>query len=209
VLGTVGAGVAIYLLAFRDGGAQVHRLVLMGIGVSAMLEALNSFLVVRARLDEAVAAQVWLAGSLNGRGWEHVRPVGVAVLVLVPVAVAHGRALSLLGLGEEIAALQGVSVARSRGVLLGVALLLAALATAAAGPVAFVALAAPQLAARLTRSAGPGLLPAAAMGALLLLASDQLAQRLPDPLPVGVVTGAVGGTYLVWLLSTEFRRSRI
>jgi iron complex transport system permease protein len=209
VAGTLVTGLAIYLLALRDGAVPVLRLVLMGIGVSAMLEALSSFLVVRARLDEAVEAQRWLVGSLAGRGWEHVWPVLAGVVVLVPVACAHGRALSLLALGEEIAALQGVAVARARAVLLVAALLLAALAVAAAGPVAFVALAAPQLAVRLTRSAGPGLLPAAAMGALLLVASDQLAQRLPGPLPVGVVTGAVGGAYLVGLLATEFRRTRI
>jgi iron complex transport system permease protein len=209
VLGCVATGLAVYALAFRRTGVQVFRLVLMGIGVSAMLEALNSFLVVRARLDEAVSAQVWLVGSLNGRGWQHVWPVALTLAVLLPVAAAQGRAMSLLGLGEEMATLQGVRVAHSRGVLLGIAVVLAAVATAAAGPIAFVALAAPQLAVRLTRSSGPGLLPAAAMGALLLSLSDRVAQELPGTLPVGVVTGAVGGAYLVWLLATEWRRVRL
>lgn len=211
VIGCVGTGLAVYALAFRRSGTQVFRVVLMGIGVSAMLEALNSYLIVRARLEEGVAAQVWLIGSLGGRGWQHVWPLALTLAVLLPVVLAYGRSLSLLGLGEEMATLQGVPVGRSRAVLLGAAVVLAGVATAAAGPVAFVALAAPQLAARLTRSPGPGLLPAAAMGALLLTASDRLGQEIPgtQPVPVGVVTGAVGGSYLVWLLATEWRRARI
>ena len=85
-------------------------------------------------------------------------------------------------------------------------------ATAAAGPVAFVALAAPQLARRLTRSPGAGLLPAAAMGALLLAAQRLARAARPradvGTLPVGVVTGAIGGAYLIWLLVREWRRGR-
>ena len=113
--------------------------------------------------------------------------MAAALAVLLPLAVHHGRRLTMLTLGDETAALHGVPVERSRLVLLGVGVALAAVATAAAGPVAFIALAAPQLAVRLTRSSGSGLLPAAAMGALLLVASDWVAQRaLPgSPLPVG------------------------
>jgi iron complex transport system permease protein len=91
-------------------------------------------------------------------------------------------------------------------IVVGVAL--TALATATAGPIAFVSLAAPQLARRLTRTAGVALLPAAAMGALLLAGADIIAQRAfaPTQLPVGVVTASIGGLYLVWLLAREARR---
>lgn len=199
----------VYALAFRRGGVPMAKLVLTGVGVAAMLEAFNSFLIIRARLEEAAAAQLWLVGSLNGRGWEHVGPVLVATAALVPAALLLGRRLSMLTLGDDVAALSGVRVERSRVLLLVIAVALVAVATAACGPVAFVALAAPQLAARLTRSSGPGLVPAAAMGAFLLIASDWVAQRaLPGtPLPVGVVTGALGGAYLVWLLAREWRRA--
>jgi iron complex transport system permease protein len=211
LLGCLVTSVTVYALAFRPPGVQLVRLVLMGIGIAAMLEAFNSFLIIRARLEEAHAAQLWLVGSLGGRGWEHVWPVAAALAVLLPLAVQHGRRLGMLTLGDETAALHGVPVERTRLVLLGVAVALAAVATAAAGPVAFIALAAPQLAVRLTRSSGPGLLPAAAMGAFLLTASDWVAQRAlaSTPLPVGVATGAVGGCYLIWLLATEWRRVRL
>lgn len=209
IAGCLLTAIAIYLLAFRR-GTQAFRLILMGIGVSAMLEAFNSFLIVRARLDDAVAAQTWLVGSVNGRSWSEATIVGVALALLLPVLLYHGRHLGMLNLGDEMAALHGVPVERSRAVLALASVGLAAAATAAAGPVAFVALAAPHLAARLTRAPGANLLPAAALGALLLTGSDWLAQRvLPGGgVPVGLVTAALGGAYLTWLLAREWRRGR-
>lgn len=206
IVGCLVTSALVYLLAFRR-GVQPFRLVLMGIGVSALLEALNSFLILRARLADAIAAQVWQIGSVSGRTLTEVTIVGLALAVALPLLLVFGRHLALLELGDETAILHGVRVERSRAVLALSAVLLAAAATAAAGPVGFVALAAPQLATRLTRAPGPNLLPAAAMGALLVVASDWLAQRvLPDlDLPVGVVTGALGGAYLTWLLAREWR----
>ncbi|WP_033339635.1 FecCD family ABC transporter permease [Catenuloplanes japonicus] len=208
VIGCVATSVGIYLLAFRR-GAQPFRLVLMGVGVSALLEAFNSYLIYRGRLDEAMAAQVWQIGSVNGRTWTEVTIVGVAVAVLLPIALYYGRQLTMLSLGDEMAVLHGVPVERSRIVLALAAVGLAAGATAAAGPIAFVALAAPPLAARLTRSPGAGILPAAMMGAALLTAGDWAAQHtLPgDDIPVGIITAALGGVYLTWLLIHE-RRTR-
>jgi iron complex transport system permease protein len=91
------------------------------------------------------------------------------------------------------------------------AVLLTAAATAAAGPIAFVALTAPQLARRLTRSPGVGLLPSALMGAALLVLADLAAQRAfgSGQVPVGVATGVLGGGYLLWLLVGERRAGRI
>jgi iron complex transport system permease protein len=204
LIGCLGTSITIYLLAFRR-GVQPFRLVLIGIGVSALLDAFNSFLVYRARLDEAVEAQVWLIGSVNGHGWTEVAVVGTLLAVLLPVALYFGRHLDLLALGDETAALQGVRVERSRAFLALAGVGLAAGATAAAGPISFVALAAGPLAVRLTRSPRAGLLPATLMGAALLVASDWLAQRvLPgNDVPVGVVTAALGGIYLTWLLAGQ------
>jgi iron complex transport system permease protein len=204
LLGCLTTSVAIYLLAFRR-GVQPFRLVLIGIGVSALLEAFNSFLVYRARLDEAVEAQVWLIGSVNGPGWTEVAIVGVVLALLLPVVLYFGRHLDMLALGDETAVLNGVRVERSRAVLALAGVVLSAAATAAAGPISFVALAAGPLAARLTRSPRAGLLPATLMGAALLVAGDWLAQRvLPgNDVPVGVVTAALGGIYLTWLLAGQ------
>ena len=210
IVGCVATSVAVYLLAFRH-GAQAFRLILMGIGVSALLDSLNSFLILRARLSDALLAQVWLIGSVGGRSFTDVALVGIPLAAALPVLLYFSRHLSMLNLGDETAALNGVPVERSRATLALGAVVLAATATAAAGPVAFVALAAPHLAARLTRAPGPGLLPAAAIGAVLMVASDWIAQRvLPSrDVPVGVVTAALGGAYLTWLLAREWRRKGI
>ncbi|MFI7547556.1 FecCD family ABC transporter permease [Actinoplanes sp. NPDC049599] len=207
VAGGLLTALIVYGLAAAGGGA-VRRIVLVGIGVSAMLVAVNSYLISRARLDAAQAAAVWLVGTLNGRTWEYVRPLGLALLVLTPLLLLYGRRLHLLEMGDDAAQSLGVRVRRSRLILVLLAVAACAVATAATGPVAFVALAAPQITRRLTGSPTLQLLPAALTGALLMVLSDLVAQRLlaPAQLPVGVVTGAVGGVYLAWLLAGQWRK---
>ncbi|MEU4804693.1 iron chelate uptake ABC transporter family permease subunit [Actinosynnema sp. NPDC023587] len=206
--GLVSAAV-VYLLALK-GGAHGYRLVLVGIGVSAMLIAFNNYLVTRADLDDARAATVWIVGSLYERRWPEAALMAVALLVLLPAVLALSRTLSVLDIGDEGATALGVRVERSRLALIVTAVGLTAVATACAGPVAFVSLVAPQVSRRLTGSAGPGLLPAGLLGGVLLLVSDIVAQQITSPgeLPVGVVTGAVGGAYLGWLLLREWRSGR-
>ncbi|MBX5441276.1 MAG: iron chelate uptake ABC transporter family permease subunit [Solirubrobacteraceae bacterium] len=212
--GALGAGLAtaaaVHLLARRDGAVQGYRLVLVGIGVSAMLLAVIDSLLARGRIEEAREAAVWIAGSLDGRGWAQATPLVAALAVLLPAALALSPRLAVLELGDDAAAALGVAVERTRLALIVVAVAIAAAATAAAGPIAFVALAAPQIARRLTRTPGPGLVGAALTGALLLQAGDLAAQRLlaPDQLPVGIATGALGGVYLAWLLASERRGRR-
>lgn len=206
--GGVVTALVVYLLALRRGGVgQGYQLVLVGIGVSATLAAVTDYLLTRAERDDAVTATVWLIGSLNGRSWEQVRPVAAALLILLPLALLLQRSLRMLEMGDDTARALGVPVERTRIVMIFAGVGLTAVATAATGPIGFVALAAPQLARRLTRAAGPGLLPAALMGALVLAVSDLVAQRAfaPTQLPVGVATASVGGLYLVWLLSREWR----
>ncbi|MFE9748670.1 FecCD family ABC transporter permease [Saccharothrix saharensis] len=198
---------AVYLLALKQ-GVQGFRLVLIGIGVSAMMLAVNSYLITRATLESALAAQTWLVGGLNNRGWDQAQVVAAVLAVLLPCALALGRRLALLEMGDSAATGLGVPAERTRLALLAVSVGLAAVATAAAGPISFVALAAPQLARRLTGASGPGLAASALMGGLLLVVSDFAVQRLfpTTQLPVGIATGAIGGLYLVWLLAHEWRK---
>lgn len=204
--GAVMTSFAIYLLAYRR-GVTGYRLVLVGIGITSMLGSVTSYLLTRAEIFDAQRATVWLTGSLNGRGWEHVRPIATALAVLIPVAIGMARHLRLLELGDETAAGLGGQVERIRGALLLVGVALAALATASAGPVAFVALAAPQVARRLTGGRTLALLPSAACGALLLVSADLLSRRLfaPTELPVGIFTGLIGAPYLLYLLARANR----
>jgi iron complex transport system permease protein len=202
----VGTAILVYALAFR-GGVQGYRLVLIGIAIAAMMVAATDYLLTRSTLEQAQAANVWLTGSLNGRGWEHVRPVAGALAILLPATALLARQLRMLELGDDVARALGVSIERARLALVFVAVALTAVATASAGPVVFVALAAPQIARRLTRASGPGVACAALMGAALLLGADFASERLfgAAQLPVGVMTGVGGGLYLIWLLRREWR----
>ncbi|MFF1608680.1 FecCD family ABC transporter permease [Amycolatopsis sp. NPDC058278] len=207
--GALLTGVTIYLLA-RRGGVHGYRLVLVGVGVGAVLTSVVSYLMTWADVTVAQQALVWLTGNLNGRSWEHVVPLAVALAVLLPAALLRGRALAGLQLGDDTAAGLGLDVERSRLALLLIAVASSALATAAAGPVAFVAFVADPIATRLVGGARAGLLPAALTGALVVLLGDFAAQHLlGEQLPVGVVTGAVGAPYLLWLLATANRAGRV
>jgi iron complex transport system permease protein len=204
-IGALGGGLltaaAIYFLAYRR-GITSYRLVLVGIGVGSVLSSVTSYLLTRAEIWDVQRATVWLTGSLNGRGWEHVRPVGAAMLFLVPAVLALVRPLRTLQLGDEAAKGLGVQVERSRRYLIIVAVAFAAVATSSAGPVAFVAFVAPPIARRLCRSSLT-LIPASLAGALLLLASDVVGRRAfaPTEIPVGIITAIVGAPYLLWLLA--------
>lgn len=207
--GGLAVSVLVYVLAYRK-GVQGYRLILVGIGVSALLVSMTSYLLLNAQIIDAQVAFVWLTGSLNARGWEHVVPLALALVVLVPATLAMSRPMRLLEMGDDTAHALGVRVERSRTWLLVLGTALCAVAVSSAGPVGFIALAAPQVARRLTGSATVGLLPAGAMGALLLVLSDLAAQRVvaPAALPVGVATVSVGGLYLAWVLFRENQTGR-
>ncbi|ROR73425.1 FecCD family ABC transporter permease [Bogoriella caseilytica] len=206
LVGGIATAAAVYLLAYRN-GITGFRLIIVGIGMSAMLGALNTWLMLRADLEVAMSAAAWGAGSLNGITWQQTGAGCVIIVALVIGVSALGRSLGQLQLGDDAARALGTRLEPVRlGLVIGGVALTAAV-TAAAGPISFVALAAPQIARRLARTPGITLAPAACTGAALLLAADMVAQHaLPRPLPVGVVTVVIGGSYLIWLLIHEMRK---
>jgi iron complex transport system permease protein len=199
--GLVVAG-AIYVLAYKR-GVTSYRLVLVGIGITAVLVSCTSYLLTKAELYDVQKAQVWLTGSLNNRGWDDVRYMTLALVVLVPLTLVLAQRLRLLELGDDTARGLGVRVEPARAGLLLTATALAATATASAGPIGFIALVSPQIARRLVGGRSLGLLPAAACGSLLLVASDLVGRRIfaPTELPVGIITAVLGAPYLLYLLA--------
>ncbi|QBI52378.1 FecCD family ABC transporter permease [Streptomonospora litoralis] len=204
--GGVATAVLVYLLALKQ-GVQGYRLVLVGIGINALLLAVRDYLMTRAELTEALTAHIWMIGSLNATGWGEVVAVALACAVLVPAILALGPRLRLMEMGEQAARGLGVPVQGTQVTAMLAASALTGAAIAVAGPISFIALAAPQLVRRLARTSGTALLGAALMGALLLAAADLAAQHVlaPTQLPVGVVTAVIGGSYLVWVLYREWR----
>lgn len=202
VAGGLLTALVVYLLSARHGTVGGYRLVLVGIGVGSVLAALNGLLLVKGDLDNAITANLWLAGSLAARNWAHALPVIAGTLLLLPVLLVLARPLSTIEMGDDLARQLGVAVERTRLVMLACAVVLAALAVGAAGPIAFIALAAPQLATRLAAAKGLYITGAATMGACLLVVADLASLSLPTGtvLPIGRLTGIVGGLYLLWLL---------
>jgi iron complex transport system permease protein len=205
LIGGVVTALVVYLLSMRHslGG---FRLIITGIGISAMLSAFNSWMIKAADLNVAMAAAVWGAGSLNGLGFEQLFPVFIIMLVLALLLCLSSRPKKQLERGDDIARSSGISTGPTRWNLMVLGVALTAMVTATAGPIAFIALAAPQIARRLTRSAGVALLPSALTGALLLLSADWAAQHaFSTQLPVGIMTVSIGGLYFIWLLIREGR----
>ncbi|AZP15943.1 FecCD family ABC transporter permease [Streptomyces aquilus] len=198
--GGLGTGLLVYLLAWRR-GIDGFRLILIGISVTAVMEAITTWLLATADIRDVARAQAWLVGSLDDRGWDEVRTALWCTLALLVVVSCVAFQFRPLHFGDEVAAGLGVRYTRVRAVMLLCAVLLAGAAVSAAGPVPFVALVAPQVAMRLARCPTPPLAASGLVGALLLTGADLVARAaLPVSLPVGVVTAAIGGPFLVYLL---------
>ena len=206
IVGAVLTAFIMYVLAWRH-GVSSYRLILIGIGIGAIATSITSYLLTKARVEIAQQALIWLTGSLNGRDWSNVRSLAITFVVLLPLMAFLVRQLRILQLGDETAYGLGLRVELARLGLIVVAVLLAAVATAAAGPIGFVAFVAPPIARRLTRSPGPAMITSGLLGALVVGLSDLVAQHAfgETQLPVGVVTGVVGAPYLMFLLARANR----
>ncbi|EMD6776471.1 iron-enterobactin ABC transporter permease [Escherichia coli] len=206
MVGGIVTSLLVWLLAWRN-GIDTFRLIIIGIGVRAMLVAFNTWLLLKASLETALTAGLWNAGSLNGLTWAKTSP-SAPIIILMLIAALLVRQMRLLEMGDDTACALGVSVERSRLLMMLVAVVLTAAATALAGPISFIALVAPHISRRISGTARWGLTQAALCGALLLLAADLCAQQLfmPYQLPVGVVTVSLGGIYLIVLLIQESRK---
>lgn len=208
IIGGLATAFIVYLLAYRR-GIQGFRLIIVGIGVSAMLGSINSYLITRANIDDAMTVGFWSAGSITRVSWSSMAPSILIAAVIIVAAALLAPALRKLELGDDAAITQGARPGPAHLALMVTGVATVALVTAAAGPIGFVALVAPQLARRLTRSPGVSLLGAAAMGAALLGLAHLLSlviTQLYRPIPVGLITVCLGGIYLIWLLIRETRK---
>ncbi|WP_065964346.1 iron chelate uptake ABC transporter family permease subunit [Curtobacterium sp. UCD-KPL2560] len=202
VVGAVLVAVVIAALSWRR-GITGNRVVLVGIGVAAVCLSVTGWLLTSGSVQQAGTALLWLSGSLNAVDRTLVGVLAVTVVVLLTGALLQSPRLTVLALGDDVAAALGLRPDRAKVLLLLTAVCLTAGAVATAGPVSFVALMAAPIARRLVGNGRVALGPIAAVGAVVTLASDLVAQfAIPgNALPVGVVTGVVGAPYLLWLLA--------
>lgn len=198
----IGAVAISALVRLQAGSVAGNRLVLIGVGLSAAMLSVVQYLFTRADEWDAQLVLHWLTGSLNRVDWATIRTLGLLLLAVLPFLLWLSRSSRVAELGEDAAAGLGVTPRRSDA-LLAVAVLLVGLGVAAAGPIAFVAFLAGQIARALnggrTTLAGAGL-----VGAVIVVGADYVAAYLvPDVnYPVGVVTGAFGAPFLLWLMAT-------
>jgi len=201
ILGGFATAAAIYALAGRGDGVSGYRFILVGIGVSALMASVTSYLLARATLNDARAAMSWLIGSVGMAKTSDIIALAVALTVLLPASAMLGKRLRVMELGDGTATALGADIRLDRVLLMLAAVILVALATAAAGPIAFVALMAGPIAERVSGRADPSIFRAAVVGALIVQLSDLVAQHaLATPISTGIVTGFVGAPYIAWII---------
>ncbi|WP_148573129.1 FecCD family ABC transporter permease [Nocardioides caldifontis] len=203
VLGGIGVALLVRWAAGNRQGptGAGYRLVLVGVGAAAALQSVIQYLFTRTDVHDAQLVLRWLTGSVSAADWETVRVLTLLLVVAVPLVAWAARSLPVVELGADAATGLGVRPVRS-DVLLLIGVTVVAVAVAAAGPVAFVSF----LAAPIARAVNAGattLLGSALVGAIVVVGSDFAADYwMPGGnYPVGVVTGAVGAPFLLWLLT--------
>jgi iron complex transport system permease protein len=208
VVAGLAAALLVYGLAARNGVAGA-RFILVGIGISAMLRSVTSYILSSAPAWSLQDALRWLTGSVNGAQMSDVLPLLLVLALFGGLLFTQRRDLDALRMGDDTAAALGVKVARTRILLIIAAVGLIASATAITGPIAFVSFLAGPIAARIVGAGGSLLIPSALVGAALVLASDYTGQfLLPTRYPVGVITGVLGAPYLLYLIVRINRKGR-
>ena len=209
VIGGLATVIVIFLLS-RGTSFSIGRLILIGIGIQAMLNAVISYLLLIGQQHDIPTAMRWLSGSLNGAKLETLYPLIVVVLIFAPIIIASGKRLELLDLGEQTATSLGVHTDKTRIVLLMSSVIILALATATTGPIAFVAFLSGPIANRLVGIGFSNIIPSGLVGIILVLASDLVGQfAFVARYPVGVITGILGAPYLIYLLYRMNRKGNL
>ena len=201
--GAITVTTVLYLIAWNNRRRSPLRLVLVGIGVSAMVGAFTTLIITFGDINTVSSALIWLVGSVYGRSWEQIWPLLPWLLLFVPLSFTLARDLNSLNLGDEIAISVGNPVNAKRSLLLLTSVALAAAAVATAGTIGFVGFIAPHLARQLVGPSHEGLLPTAALsGGLLVVFADFLGRIAFAPLeiPCGLITAIVGAPYFLYLL---------
>ncbi|WP_213519860.1 FecCD family ABC transporter permease [Paenibacillus montaniterrae] len=209
VVGGLVTVVVMYLFS-RGKAFSIGRLILIGIGIQAMLDAVISYLLLISSQQDLPAAIRWLSGSLNGAQMKELLPLVIAVCMLTPFLVILGKQLSILELGEQTASSLGVATDKTRVALIVSSVCMIAIATATTGPIAFVSFLAGPIANRLVGIGFSNLIPAGLVGVNLVLAADLIGQfAFEYRFPVGVITGILGAPYLIYLLIRMNRKGEL
>ncbi|UPM53696.1 FecCD family ABC transporter permease [Gottfriedia acidiceleris] len=208
-IGAIISLVFVYALAYKDGELKPLRLVLVGVGFSALAQATTSFFMIIGPIFRATEANMWLTGSVYGANWEQVKIISVWTLVLIVLALSFIRQINTQQLGDEVSTSLGVQVEKNRLILLFISTALVAGAVAFAGAIAFVGLIAPHIARKIVGASYGVLIPLSGIiGAIMVLVADTIGRTVFSPIqiPAGVFTAVIGAPYFIYLLFKTGKR---
>ena len=201
----LGSGIVaflVYFLAWKNGVSPI-RLVLIGIGISTLMQALTTLMMIMGPIYQAAQANIWITGTVYGSNWKNVATLVPWTVIFLLIAFIVARTINIQELGDEVAAGLGGKVQKQRFLLLMISTALIGSSVAFAGGIGFVGLMAPHMARRLVGSSFGALLPTAALlGGILVMIADLIGRTLFSPLevPAGVFTAGIGAPYFIYLL---------
>lgn len=194
----------IYSLSWRRGEEDsTTRMLLIGVGISAMAGALITYLLTLGHIFRVSQAFVWMAGSLYGRTWEHFWPLLPWLVLLFLLLIWKSSVLDLFLLNVQTPVGLGVRVETMRALFILISVGLAGSAVSMAGTIGFVGLMAPHMARHMVGSRSLVRLPVAALlGGVIVMLADLVGRQLfaPYEIPVGLITALVGAPYMIYLL---------
>lgn len=205
-LGGVIVTLLVYLLSRRAGRVPVATLLLTGIAVGGLLQAVTAFLILRQSQNDLRQILSWLMGSLEVASWSQVTGLLPYTIIGTLIAFALRRDLNILALGDETAHHLGINLERLKLLMIVVSALLAAAAVSVSGIIAFVGLIIPHLMRLLIGPDHRMLIPACLLsGGILLLWSDVLTRTLipGQEIPIGIITSALGCAFFLYLLNSR------
>ncbi len=205
IVGAFAAAVLIYLLSYRKGIKPI-RLILVGIGVNAGINAVITLYQLNMSKGDYNQALTWISGSLWGSSWTYFKMLAPTVIVLLLLILYRSKSLDVLMLGEELATGLGFKVGKETTILLCLAVALSAVATSVSGNIAFLGLLGPHIARKLVGPKHLKLIPVAGfISAALIVVADTASRNLflPLEIPVGITISIIGVPYFIYLMMRE------
>ena len=208
VMAVVGASVSafiIYMLSSRN-GIKPKRLLLIGIGLNAGLNAFITFFTFRGGVGDYNKILVWTSGSLWGSGWSYAKVIIPIVLFMFILVLLNHKKLDVLNLSDEVALSLGLNLEKERKKFLSYAVILAGTATAFAGNIGFLGLISPHIAKKLVGPYHKNFISISAIiSVIIILLADAVSRNLFSPIeiPVGITVSIFGVPYFIYLMMKE------
>lgn len=202
ILGAAVVSALIYFLAWQKGVSSI-RLVLIGIGIAAAVDALVTMIIVFSPISTTVQSYVWLTGSIYGTNWDELFQFLPWVVIFIPIAFGFHKSLNVLALGDKVAEGLGLNIQLNRFLLMAISVALAGSSVAYAGGVSFIGLIAPHMARKMGGKSYSNLIIVSALtGGMILMSADLVARTafLPLDLPAGVFVSGIGAPFFIYLL---------